>query len=250
MNQNESILRDILHSLAQMNATPSRPSTACVFDLDSTLFCVSTRTQAILRELAQQKDFKNQFKNEAEKLASVSVMRTDWGIKQALLRLQFPFSNESIQAIRDFWRDSFFSNDYLDHDVLYDHSNLFVQLCEKYGSEIFYLTGRSEQLMKEGSLRQLKRHSFPLKSDDHLIMKGIQEEQDEDFKLNRLKRLKDQFDQIYFFENEPVIIKSIHEQLPDVHIVFMDSTHSARAEAPSHLPRIDPSSYSRVKEKK
>ena len=260
MNQNEknrnSVLQNFLSFVeavafnSEGKNAAEKPETkakiACVFDMDSTLFGVSSRTQAILRELALEESFSSQFSDIAGHLKEIAVEQHDWGIRPALERLNYPFTSEQIQVIRGFWRKHFFSNRYLAKDVLYEGSNSFVQLCEALNCEIYYLTGRSEHSMKAGTLKQLEAHSFPLKKHEHLIMKTKEDEHDEDFKLNRLKGLVREFDHVYFFENEPVITESISRNLPEVKIIFMDSTHSARRPKPTELETITPESFKEV----
>lgn len=255
MNQNESKTESVLHKfLSFVEATTaisddlksSKPAIACVFDMDSTLFSVSSRTQAILRELALEESFSSQFTEVAGHLKDIAIEQADWGIKPALERLGYPFTSEQIQVIRGFWRRHFFSNRYLAEDVLYEGSNSFVQICEALNCEIYYLTGRSEGLMKAGTLRQLEDHDFPLKRPEHLIMKTTDDEQDEDFKLKRLRDLAGEYDHVFFFENEPVITESVARNLPGVKIIFMDSTHSARRPTPKEFETITPDSYREV----
>ncbi len=258
MIQNEANLSELLLKIRRRLDDASRsthteksgPPIACVFDIDSTLFCVSTRTRAILQALAKEESFKSRFPNYAKQLENIEVRKTDWGIKDPLVRLGMNYSDEVIKEIKTFWRKNFFSNDFLSHDLLYEDANLFVSELKKLNCEIFYLTGRSESLMREGTLKQLSQYSFPLTKSEHLIMKKGEDEQDEDFKLNKLREIILDFKEVYFFENEPVIIHSVNEHLPEVKIIFMDSTHSSKGESPTHLPMINPDSYKRLREKK
>ena len=59
---------------------------AVIFDLDSTLFCVSPRTQSILRDLGHDSDFSARFQFESEILRNIEVLPTDWGVSQVLER--------------------------------------------------------------------------------------------------------------------------------------------------------------------
>jgi hypothetical protein len=242
VNQSDAVLISLLKSIRELKKV------ACVFDMDSTLFCVSPRTQAILRELAIQESFSSQFHEHAKLLKEITLKPHDWGTKDALIRLGLRFPENAIQLIREFWREKFFSNDYLKHDLMYDSSQSFVQLCKDLNCEIFYLTGRSERLMREGSVRQLENFKFPLAKPEHLIMKTDEFVEDEDFKLKKLREIKKDFDHVYFFENEPVITESIQKNLPEVNIIFMDSTHSSRREKPKDLPTITPESYKQIKD--
>lgn len=250
MAQNESTLDQILESISSRGKAGQLHRIACVFDMDSTLFCVSTRTQTILRELAVEESFVSQFSDYADLLRDVSVLQTDWGIKEALLRLGKPLSKEAIERIRKHWRKNFFSNEYLEYDLMYEDSNVFVQMCHSLNCEVFYLTARNETLMREGSIKQLERFSFPLTKPEHLIMKSADDEEDDRFKLNKLIEIKKSFDEVYFFENEPAIIESVNKELPEIKIIFMDSTHSSRRPSPTHLPTITPESFKRIKRRK
>ncbi len=69
-------------------------------------------------------------------------------------------------------------------------------------------------------------------------MKGSHVETDETFKSHVLKDLAKQFDHLWFFENEPVIIKLVREHNPQVRLVFLNTVHAGRALAPHDLPTI------------
>ena len=213
-------------------------SVAAVFDLDSTLFSVHTRTARILEALASNKSFSSRFETEVEHLKTLEIRPTDWGIREALLRHYPQGSMEFFKAIRDHWRKHFFSSGYLDHDQIYPFASEYVRHLAELGAEIFYLTGRSRSAMEEGTLRVLKAHNFPLKSFEHLHMKPSDLETDEHYKALVLRELIKSKNHIWFFENEPVIIEQVRKATPTVHIVFIDSTHSGRATPPEDLPRI------------
>ncbi|MAV90027.1 MAG: hypothetical protein CL676_01310 [Bdellovibrionaceae bacterium] len=245
MNQNDSKLKPLLHKIQ----SESSAGIACIFDIDSTLYCVSSRTQAILRTLGKEQNFKTSHPELSEALQTIQVESFDWGFRAPLERLNMAVPPEAIQSIRGFWKKNFFSNSFLVHDLLYPNANEFVQMCMRHGAEIFYLTGRSDSLMREGTLEQLERDGFPLASEDHLIMKTNEDLQDEDFKSSRLKDFGSQFSKIYFFENEPVIVESVMKDLPHIELVFMDSTHSQRRPRPEGLPTITPDSFAEAVKK-
>jgi hypothetical protein len=213
---------------------------AVVFDLDSTLFCVSPRSQLILRELAADPEFAKLHSAEAEVLKSIEVRAEDWGIRSALMRTQMPVEIEVLNKIRLYWRERFFSSRHLDADLLYPSALEYVQHLKSLGADILYLTGRATGTMREGTLRNLHQRGFPLESEDKLLMKPSDVEADESFKATVLKDLVLKYDHVWFFENEPLIIELVRAQVPQVKMVFVDSVHAGRALPPKDLPTVKP----------
>jgi phosphoserine phosphatase len=211
---------------------------AVIFDLDSTLFSVSPRTQFILRELSKNEDFRTRYAKEAEILGAIEILPTDWGLREALQRHPVSQSIEFFKEVRNHWRKHFFSNHALINDEIYPHANEYVQHLQELGAAIKYLTGRGEDQMKVGTIEALHRFGFPLEDEGDLIMKPTEAMTDESYKVTVLRDLARDFDYIWFFENEPLIIADVRRELPQVQIVFMDSTHARRAEPPRDLRTI------------
>lgn len=211
---------------------------AVIFDLDSTLFCVSPRIQHILRTLGNSDDFSRVYKAEAEVLKNIEVLPTDWGVKTVLQRTGMTATPALIHRIRSYWGSQFFSNHHLDKDIIYPAADEYVRHLHSFGARILYLTGRAESSMREGTLKALKKWNFPLDAESDLYMKPVDIEKDEAFKAHVLKELVHQFDHIWFFENEPVIIEQVQSLVPKIHIVFVNSTHSGKAQKPQSLRTI------------
>lgn len=212
--------------------------TAVIFDLDSTLFEVSSRTQAILQKLAGTQEFQSKFGTLSETLRAVEVLPTDWGLKSLLTRYQSLASSDLMSHVRDFWRKHFFSSHFLEHDKIYPFADEYVRHLRDLGAEIYYLTGRPSTAMRPGTLSALKKWNFPLASEDRLLMKPSDVETDEHFKVTALKELVPHFKHVWFFENEPLIIDQVRAEFPQVRIVFVDSVHSGKAAPPVDLPKI------------
>ena len=208
---------------------------AVVFDLDSTLFCVSPRSEAILRELALEPVFRAQFPDAASVLSSISVRPEEYGVKSALLRSGLVPSLELMIAVRDYWRLKFFANSHLHHDLIYPGAEKFVHRVFAAGASVYYLTGRCEEKMRVGTMAALAEWKFPDIPVDRVIMKGSLDVTDESYKETRLRELALKHDRIWLFENEPVIIHKVRRALPDIHIVYMDSAHSGVANPPTDL---------------
>lgn len=214
------------------------PPVQTVFDLDSTLFCVSYRTQKIIRELGEQVDFQKRFPKEAEVLRTIEVLPDDWGIRAALIRANLKSSIDFFEEVKKFWTHRFFSNEYLKYDKPYEGALEYLQSLAKTGIPIRYLTGRDRVRMGPGTLETLQKWGFPLADYDHLIMKPTANLNDEEYKTKALMQIVSPDTVTYFFENEPLIIHHVLENLPEVKIIFMESVHSGRAEAPKGLPTL------------
>ncbi len=210
----------------------------CLFDLDSTLYNVSPRTQKILLEFCKDPEMVKAYPKETQTIPTISISTEDWGFAEALDRENFQSSITFFKDLNKFWRKYFFSNHYLEQDTLYTKATEFVKKVENLGFTIIYLTGRNQDLMREGSLKNLLRDQFPYTDNSSLIMKTDKKLNDSLFKSNIIDDLKRKYDKILFFENEPTIINKVHDDHPEVTLFFMDSTHSRQENIKNKIPTI------------
>jgi hypothetical protein len=230
MSENHSKLNEIIKISRELHA--QNLSSLAVFDLDSTLFNVSTRTRQILNEFA------DAYSQPA--LKSVEVKMEDWGIKEAVFRAGYTIEKdqELLKNLRDFWRDRFFSNEYIHYDVPYAGAVAYVLELAETGCEIKYLTGRDQHRMGKGSEEVLKKWGFPCEK-GQLILKPERTLDDELFKNDWFLALdRKPYSKIYFFENEPVNINAVAKSCPEVEIIFIDTTHARKQEVTLPLLRI------------
>lgn len=207
-------------------------SVLAVFDLDSTLFNVSTRTQKILSEFAELFNI--------EQLKNIEVKHEDWGIKEAVQRagLSIETDLKLLQSLRTFWSDRFFTSDYLHYDVPYEGAISFVQELANAGCEINYLTGRNQSRMLKGTVEVLKKWGFPL-DEKKLFLKPAKEQEDELYKEEWFRNLRHtQYKKIFFFENEPVNVNAILNSCPEVEIIFLDTTHARKQHVADPIKKI------------
>jgi hypothetical protein len=229
MTKNTELLNEILmKSKAETAGIAESLRTVCIFDLDSTLFNVAPRTEQILKEFSIAEKRPDLFK--------IKVHSKDWGLKEILIREGFDLTDRSPENIRlhqrliSFWTEKFFTNEYLHFDTPYLGAVHFVQTLFKENIEIHYLTGRDVFRMEQGTKAVLLKWGFPLKSEKHLHLKPHKNMDDHQFKLDWVKGFKKQAgnSEIYFFENEPVNINAIGPVLPDLKIVYLNTTHSRK----------------------
>lgn len=235
MDHSQIMLKNILNDV---QSALQKGRVCVVFDLDSTLFCVSPRTQAILREFALVEAVAERFPDEAQILKDIEVRPSDWGIRSVLERYGVKSTIDFFETLRGYWRERFFSNSHMRHDTIYPHANLFVQKIDETGADVVYLTGRSRHLMEAGTIENLKKWSFPLKSEDRLYMKPKNVDSDVQFKVRELEQITKSYDALWFFENEPLIINEVIGRFPAIHVVFVDSVHSGKATVPKDLPTV------------
>ncbi|MCB9025100.1 MAG: HAD family hydrolase [Bdellovibrionaceae bacterium] len=236
MSKYDNLLNKIIQNIS-LNSHPGRHF-HCVFDLDSTLFNVTSRTEKILEDMILEKDFKLKFPTEVKKLDNLLVNHDDWGIKDVLERSGVD-NPDFYKKARSFWAHRFFSNEYLKFDRPYLGAVDFVNELSDLGAQITYLTGRDQVRMMIGTIESLKQWKFPIDlKNTHLALKPHFKDEDTDFKSDYLKNINSHHEKIYFFENEPVIIHKVKQQLPEIIVVFMDSVHSGRADPLDHWPKI------------
>lgn len=235
------ILEQILTETKESTARGRR--SLAVFDLDSTLFDVSPRIQKIVGELALENSLLEKHPEVVEKLKQTKIERGDWGIKTAMIRMGlFDTHPELTILAKNFWSQRFFSNEYLKHDVPYPGAVDFVKKLNSFGADIVYLTGRDQIRMKIGSEETLVQEGFPLGYGvrSELVLKPQKGYEDFLFKSEWFNEIpENQYEHIWFFENEPVNIEQVRKDHPKVKIVFFDSTHSGRGEKPMDLPVIE-----------
>jgi hypothetical protein len=195
----------------------------CVFDLDSTLFNVSPRSEKILHEFAVE--------NNLPELLKITVDLKDWGVYETLLRSGYDKDTHTDlhDKLKKVWRDRFFSNKYINYDEPYLGAVHFVQSLAKRNVQMYYLTGRDILRMGEGTASVLKKWGLPAEP-EQIHLKPHKDMDDDQFKLNWLKKLSNENknSKIYLFENEPVNINLVGQNIPHIRLIFMNTTHSRK----------------------
>lgn len=239
MTHSDHLLRQILTRIEELH----QQGKACLaaFDLDSTLFDVSPRVQKILEEFAADPHQQNKFPQQIRKLKGIRTCRSDWGFADALARAGLNEEHpDFVEAVRDYWKPRFFSNEYLQYDEPYEGAADFVNTVHKLGADVVYLTGRDVHRMGKSTGPVLQRWGFPLgDSRARLTLKPDKELDDAEFKTEWFQKLpRHRYQEIWFFENEPVNIHHLRRHLPEIKIIFFKSTHAGKATEPEDLPRI------------
>jgi hypothetical protein len=199
------------------------------FDLDSTLFDLTTRMCRIVDAFIENPKFQHRYPRECELVRELPVKSTDWGLGEALTRVGLTQNThgEFYRDLHKFWAECFFSNSFLHHDEPLPGAVEFVKRLRSLGAEVMYLSGRDVPRMLEGTHRSLKERGFPVdEAGTELRLKPVAEWDDAEFKIDVLRECAHRFGHIYLFENEPVNINLVAERLPDVRLVFIETCHS------------------------
>lgn len=235
MTQGSQVLGQILVRIQESVAKGLQP--LVIFDLDSTLFDVSHRTQAILVDFSSQDAHRELYPASIELLAKLRVDPRDWGIKTAIIRGGLhTHSMEFLEAVRRYWIERFFSGDFLEHDRPLPGAVDFAKKVDELGARVVYLTGRDRASMEEASKMVLATHGFPAAD---LVMKSAKGSDDVQFKVDWFTQQSlTEYSPIFFFENEPANLIGVLAKHPEIEAVFVDSTHSGKAQASGAWPHI------------
>lgn len=207
-----------------------------VLDIDSTLVLTHQRNQAILRRFADDPTIDSSHSGR-HLFEQAECFPFEYGYFQALARLSIDKDDFLKQEVSRYWRQHFFSNEFLHHDIPHDGAVDFVDWLNQKHIPHVYLTGRPKPLMWEGTLLTLNSLGFPVR-EDILHLKPHPSDVDELFKSQKMAELKKNFSQIVFIDNEPRVLNQIDRDHPEMNLVFVDTCHSPNVIPPSSALKI------------
>jgi hypothetical protein len=224
-----AFLRGIIERCAR---SEGKPSPVLVFDLDGTLMDNRPRTCAILHELGE--SWRTRHPALSERLRGSRPSDLAYLLTESLERLGVT-QTDTIAEAEGFWRERFFADGYLAHDVPVLGAVEFVRVAYDRGASVVYLTGRDLPLMGIGSFRSLRDLGFPIGvAGTELVLKPDAGMPDEAFKRLEAPKLRRVGDVVAVFDNEPANCNVLLEQNPRAESVFIDTQHLPGA------PPLDP----------
>ena len=204
-----------------------------VFDLDGTLLDNRPRTAAIFRELGT--EWATRHPEEARALAAASSEHIVYGVQGSLARVGV--GEARVADATDFWKDRFFRDPHLAHDVPLAGAAAFVNRLAEAGASIVYVTGRDLPNMSMGTWASLRDHGFPIGAvGTMLVCKPDFAIPDEDFKREALPTLTRLGEVIASFDNEPANCNIALAAFPGAVSVLLATQHTD--EAPAPLPGV------------
>ena len=126
----------------------------------------------------------------------------------------------------DFWKERFFTNEYVKEDTAVEGGSEYVNKLMNLGATIVYLTGRDDS-MREGTIESLMKAGFPYDEiSSILITKERFDTPDIDYKKAAFKEIETLGEVVAFFENEPKNLNAMVKYFTNAVAVFLDIKHS------------------------
>jgi hypothetical protein len=200
-----------------------------VLDLDGTLMDNRPRSVAILRDLGEM--WVDHHPQAAKALAGATIDKLAYLLTDSLRKLGVT-DPSLVGEAHDYWRNRFFSDEDLRHDIAIQGAVAFVRHCHTLGATIVYLTGRDLPMMGLGTFASLRTLGFPLGvAGVEFILKPDAGMADEAFKRMIAPTLARVGEVIASFDNEPANCNVFKEAYPEADIVFVDTQHVPGAPA-------------------
>jgi hypothetical protein len=228
-DQKHALLASVV---ARSAHAPGAARSVVVFDLDGTLMDNRPRTCAIFRDFAKRLEARNPAA--AKRLLAVEPHELAYLVTDTLAKLGIDDEATVLDA-NAFWRERFFVDDHLTHDVEVPGAVEFARACYRAGAIIVYLTGRDLPLMGLGSFRSLRDLGFPIGvAGTELVLKPDASMADDVFKRDAAPEIARVGRIIASFDNEPANTNVFLRLYPDATSVLIDTQHAPGA------PPIDP----------
>ena len=197
---------------------------AAAFDLDSTLLVNKIRQARIVREYGAERQDQRLAACPPEAVISWDLRDTAklCGLSPAEAEAVYP-------ALKDFWRERFFTSEYCKDDTPVAGAREYLHRVLATGGEILYITGRHEE-MGRGTVESFRRAGFPLPDDKRvqLWLKPKLADDDDAWKEICHARLKELRGIACAFDNEPTHVNAYKRSFPDAVVVHLDTDHSRR----------------------
>jgi hypothetical protein len=206
-----------------------------VFDLDGTIMDNRPRVVAILHELAE--TWEARYPEAATALSALGKEDVAYGVAETMKRAGVLDPALQEEGLR-FWRERFFYDAHIRHDVEVAGAREYVRACHEAGAIIVYLTGRDLPNMALGSFASLRDCGFPIGTiGTELVTKPAFETPDSVFKRAVAPSLLRLGDVIAVFDNEPANCNLFLEVHPECTAVFLDTQYAPNP------PPLDPRAH-------
>ncbi len=217
--QQIDVLQTVLERAAETHEEGVVP--VVVFDLDGTLFDSRPRTQAILLEYAE--EVASDYPEVAARLRPLEIENIQYLLSTTLRDCQLTHP-DVVRDITHFWRERYFSDEYLQFDIPSAGAAEYVQACHESGATVVYVSGRDIPGMLVGTVAALRDNGFPIaKPGVELVLKPDGTLPDEAFKRAVLPTLGRVGEIVGVFDNEPANCNFALETFPEAAIALLET---------------------------
>jgi len=227
---NESSLSAVFPRIAETLADGALP--IVIFDLDSTLFETGSRNLRILREFAEEHGAEHP--SLPDVIAGLTIDDMGWNVHECLSSRGVG-DEDLLQALRDFWFERFFTDDYVKTDTPSPGAVEFVTHCHQAGAMIYYLSGRHVGGMETGTVQALTEEGFPFwRGRCAIHLKPSFDMADRAFKDDAVEDIRSYKGRVVAsFENEPGNANLFLAAFPGALHYLLDTVTSPDPEAPA-----------------
>ena len=237
--ESHELLREIVDRVrveSRKRASHGGKPIKVIFDVDGTIFDVKPRSLRILKEFASTAEARSI----SEKIAAWSLGLRSHNLSYTLEESamannipQDPKAKEYMKKAFHFWRERFFTDEYVLMDRPLPGAAAYANAIVDAGATAVYLTGCDWPGMGRGTRASLAHWGFPTEErTSELIMKPNSGLDDAEFKDSALRDLRIHSEAIAFFDNEPANFHVFEKNFPDAYLVFFYSNCSQKEAKP------------------
>lgn len=201
------------------------PGTTALFDIDSTLMNTAPRNLQILREAAER------WPELQPAVSRISEEELGWNIFEPLER-SVDLADDLRGAIREFWKERFFSDAYVLYDEPYPQVRELLWWLRGTGLRLVYMTGRDLPNMSSGTRDSFRRYGLPLDEGARFIFKPTFEESDAEFKARSCSEVAREERVVLAVENEPGNANMMRRYFPEALVALIETVTSPEPEVP------------------
>ncbi len=216
--EQDRVLRALLARAAQR--TVLGPP-VIVFDLDGTLMDNRPRVVAIIHELAS--EWKDSHPEAALACRRATPSQIGYGFIENLQHLGVS-RRELHQVGLAYWKERFFADQHIKHDVAVKGASAYVRACYAAGATVVYFTGRDLPNMALGSFASLRDLGFPIGVvGTELVTKPAFEIPDTEFKRGVAPEFRRIGEVIAVFDNESANCNLFLDEYPSCTAFYLDT---------------------------
>ena len=209
----------ILEHRRRLEAEGFRGPWLALFDIDSTLMDTGPRSRAILEGA------RDSLPGLSAAWSSLDLSRPSWDVREPLRRAGV--GDEDLHnAVHSWWKDRFFTDEWLAHDRPYPGVAAFLVELKAAGFALAYLTGRHSPGMEAGTRKSFASYGLPAGAEETFFFKPVFDMADLEFKTSVCERIRAMGTLVVSVDNEPANVNLFHAAFPRAITIWIDTVTS------------------------